>query len=168
MIKFNYNFTFNKSNTCYVCSNSSMNLDFHNYISENRNIVVSYINLGRKYSSYDNVIHGGIVATILDEAHSKLAMLIDKNYIGVTMELNVNYLNPVKPNCDYLLISEIVLKKEKIYKSIAYILKDGNIIAKSNAVFRIFKQENEKFKDNHLIINKIEDIKTLLYINNML
>lgn len=148
---FKYNYTLLKSEKCFSCSTSSLNLDFHSYKNNDDEIIVSYFNLNEKYISYDNIVHGGIVSNILDEAQSRLAQVINKDFIGVTIELKVNFLKPTYINKDLIVVSKIVEIKEKIYKSISYIIDKDLITAKSEGIFRIFDSKNEIFKNNHII-----------------
>lgn len=159
----------NSSNTCFVCSFESLNLKFYRYqsIENNEQLIVSFVNIKNTYTSYTNIVHGGIVSTILDEAHSKLAKLISKTSIGVTIELNTNYLLPTFSNANYLLVSKMTFKNEKIYKSEAFLLLENKVIAKSNAVFRIFNVNNHTFKENHNIeiVNNNTEKMPLIEIN---
>lgn len=56
--------------------------------------VVTYWRPTNDYQGWDNVLHGGIIATLLDEAAS-WAVQAFLDTCGVTSQLQINYLRPV-------------------------------------------------------------------------
>ena len=57
--------------------------------------VVSHISLGLDYAGYRNLVHGGVIAAILDEAMG-WALLHLRGRYGVTRSLTVDYRRPVR------------------------------------------------------------------------
>ncbi len=56
--------------------------------------VVSHTVLGREYAGYEDFVHGGVVATMLDEAMGWAMLHIHKR-MAVTRGLNITYRRPV-------------------------------------------------------------------------
>jgi uncharacterized protein (TIGR00369 family) len=56
--------------------------------------IVGRFRLGAEYQGGPGFIHGGIIATLLDEAMGKVCRFSDVR--AVTAELNVEYLKPVR------------------------------------------------------------------------
>lgn len=52
--------------------------------------------LGRDLCGHDGIVHGGLLATILDEALARCCFPALPNKIGVTANLNVNYRRPTR------------------------------------------------------------------------
>ncbi|KAG1145022.1 hypothetical protein G6F37_003222 [Rhizopus arrhizus] len=53
------------------------------------------IHLGKKMCGHDGIIHGGLAATVLDEALAAVALpSLPKNF-GFTANLNINYRKPI-------------------------------------------------------------------------
>lgn len=56
--------------------------------------LVAVIHLGRALCGHDGIIHGGLLATVLDETLGRNALLNLPSRIGVTANLNINYRSP--------------------------------------------------------------------------
>jgi len=82
-------------NPCFGCGGANprgMRLVFA--LDESRQRVVGRFRLGPEYQGAAGFIHGGIIATVLDEVMSKVSRL--SNLRSVTAELTVEYLKPVR------------------------------------------------------------------------
>jgi uncharacterized protein (TIGR00369 family) len=84
----------NPSNKCFGCGGDNaggMNLTFEQD-NVNRKIVGRFV-LGERYQGGGGFAHGGIIATLLDEAMGKVCRF--REVRAVTAELTVEYLKPV-------------------------------------------------------------------------
>jgi uncharacterized protein (TIGR00369 family) len=84
----------NPSNKCFGCGGDNaggMNLTFEQD-NVNRKIVGRFV-LGERYQGWGGFAHGGIIATLLDEAMGKVCRF--REVRAVTAELTVEYLKPV-------------------------------------------------------------------------
>ena len=85
----------NPANRCFGCGGANdggMKLTFEQD-NEKRRIVGRFI-LGERYQGGGGMAHGGIIATLLDEAMDKVCRF--REVRAVTAELNVEYLKPVR------------------------------------------------------------------------
>jgi len=83
-----------KKNYCFVCgldNPDGMHLQFT--LDEERRTFVCHFNLPKRYTGPPGHCHGGIIATILDDAMGKVNKL--RNVVAVTKEMTVEYLKPV-------------------------------------------------------------------------
>jgi uncharacterized protein (TIGR00369 family) len=83
------------ANVCFGCGRANaagMHLEF-SYDEEQRKVMGKFA-LGERYQGAPGIIHGGIVALVLDEGLSKVSKLYGVR--AVTAELNVEYLRPVR------------------------------------------------------------------------
>lgn len=83
------------ANPCFGCGGGNargMKLAF-DFDEANRRIVGRF-RLGPEYQGATGFIHGGIIATVLDEVMSKVSRF--SNVRAVTAELTVEYLKPVR------------------------------------------------------------------------
>ncbi|KAF8495340.1 HotDog domain-containing protein [Gautieria morchelliformis] len=55
-----------------------------------------FIHLGRAVCGHDGVVHGGLLATLLDEGCGRNAFLAFPSHLGVTANLNLDYKAPTK------------------------------------------------------------------------
>jgi uncharacterized protein (TIGR00369 family) len=81
-------------NLCFVCSAANprgMHLAFE--YDYDRLRVVGRFQLGPEYQGGAGIIHGGVVATLLDEVMAKVSRF--SGVTAVTAELRVEYLKPV-------------------------------------------------------------------------
>ena len=67
--------------------------EFHKH---DGNTLVQIFYVGMATSYHPGIVHGGFLATMLDEALARCAFLVLPNRIGVTANLNVNYLRLTK------------------------------------------------------------------------
>jgi len=84
-------------NFCFACGNNNpegMHLKFT--YDEERNCFVCRFRLGKRYTGPPGHAHGGIIATILDEAMGKVNKL--RQVIALTSQITVDYLKPVPLN----------------------------------------------------------------------
>ncbi len=56
--------------------------------------VLARVTLGQEYAGYEDFVHGGIVATVLDESMGWALLHLAECY-GVTRSLNITYRRPV-------------------------------------------------------------------------
>ncbi len=85
----------NPSNPCFGCGGANprgMRLAFDP--DPERRRIVGRFRLGAEYQGGPGFIHGGIIATVLDEAMGKVSRFSDVR--AVTAELTVEYLKPVR------------------------------------------------------------------------
>jgi len=85
----------NPSNPCFGCGGANprgMRLAFD--LDPGRRRIVGRFRLGAEYQGGPGFIHGGIIATVLDEAMGKVSRFSDVR--AVTAELTVEYLKPVR------------------------------------------------------------------------
>ena len=89
----------NPSNVCFGCGGANdggMKLTF---VQDNgRQRIVGRFVLGERYQGGGGMAHGGIIATLLDEAMGKVCRF--RNVRAVTAELTVEYLKPVKVDAE--------------------------------------------------------------------
>src|SRR6476646_8780491 len=86
-----------KKNLCFACGKDNlhgMHLRFS--LDRERNHFVSHFRLSKRYTGPPGHCHGGIIATILDDAMSKLSKLRD--VIAATSRMTVEYRRPVPLN----------------------------------------------------------------------
>ncbi len=123
----------NSYNKCFVCGKDNpdgLQIKF-TYPQE---ITMAKINLPEKFEGYPGIIHGGIVATLLDEAMAKI--VIKKAGEAVTGRMNLEFKKYVKSNTDYLLSGSVDEDKGRILKCSARLVDlEGKVHARAEATF---------------------------------
>ena len=101
----------------------------------------SRFSLGPDYESYPGVIHGGIVATILDETLAQ-AVYRHGNVSAFTVGLRVRYGHPMKTNIPYVAIGEIIRANNTLIRASGRIEHDtGELIAAAVGSFYLMSEE---------------------------
>ena len=117
---------------CFVCGKENkdgLKLDF---IVKNKRITANF-SFDSRFQGFSGIIHGGIIATILDEAMVKLAFELGFN--SVSANLNINLKKPVKPGERVVVTGEIIREFERKLKARAQLRKeDGTLAAEAEGI----------------------------------
>ncbi|KAH9888547.1 Thioesterase/thiol ester dehydrase-isomerase [Cubamyces lactineus] len=95
-----------------------------------------FIHVGRALCGHEGVIHGGLLATLLDESLARVALLNLPEKVGVTANLNINYKAPTL--ADQFIVIKVKLDEAKGRKSrVSGTVEDmaGNVLVEANALF---------------------------------
>jgi uncharacterized protein (TIGR00369 family) len=124
-----------QKNHCFGCGTSNpdgMRLRFT--YDEERGCFVCKFRLGKCYTGPPGHCHGGIIATILDEAMGKVNKL--RNVVALTSEITVKYLKPVPLKQPLHVESREVSVEGRKHINMAEILNDKNeVLARSQGLF---------------------------------
>src|SRR5438874_3585948 len=138
-----------KKNYCFACGKDNpdgMHLKFT--IDRERKHFVSNFRLSKRYTGPPGYCHGGIIATILDDAMSKLSKLRD--VIAATSRMTVEYLRPVPLYTPLRVESRELSKRGRRLTRVAGITDErGTVLARGRGVFvvinpaQVFKQKGQ-------------------------
>ncbi len=124
-----------QKNYCFACGKDnpdSMRLRFT--YDEERDCFVCRFRLSPRYTGPPGHCHGGIIATILDEAMGKVNKL--RHVIALTSEITVNYLKPVPLQQALRVESREVNVSGRKHINMAEILNEkGEVLARSQGLF---------------------------------
>jgi uncharacterized protein (TIGR00369 family) len=124
-----------QKNYCFACGRDNpdgMRLNFS--YDEQRNLFVCRFRLGKRYTGPPGHCHGGVIATILDEAMGKVNKL--RSVIALTSEITVHYLKPVPLNRPLRVESRELRVRGRRHINVAEILNQkGEILARSQGTF---------------------------------
>jgi len=124
-------------NWCFACGKDNphgMHLKFS--LDRERRHFVSHFRLGKRYTGPPGHCHGGIIATVLDDAMSKLNKLRD--LVAATSRMTVEYLKPVPLHRALRVESREISKRRRKLTRVAEILDEkGTVLARSRGVFVI-------------------------------
>jgi uncharacterized protein (TIGR00369 family) len=126
-----------KKNLCFACGKDNpygMHLKFT--LNREHRQFVSHFRLGKRYTGPPGHCHGGIIATILDDAMSKLNKLRD--LVAATSRMTVEYLRPVPLHRPLRVESREITKRGRRLTRVAEILDEkGTVLARGRGVFVI-------------------------------
>jgi uncharacterized protein (TIGR00369 family) len=99
-----------------------------------RNCFVCRFRLGKRYTGPPGHCHGGIIATILDEAMGKVNKL--RQVVALTSEMTVNFLKPVPLNKPLRVESREETVSGRKHINVGEILnQQGEVLARGRATF---------------------------------
>lgn len=97
--------------------------------------VEARVAIPQRFEGYPGVVHGGIVATMLDEIVGRLAMTDDPNHFLVTARLEIRYRMPVPVEQDLLLRGALEERRGRRYLGKAQLLLgEDEIAAEAEAI----------------------------------
>ncbi len=119
-------------NYCFVCGKKNpvgLKLNFK-IDKESKSIRTEFIP-EKQYQGYKDIVHGGIISTVLDESMVKLAIGLGMKVVTVTM--GVRFRNPLFVG-ERAMVSAKLISEKKIIEAEAEAVKDdGTVIAEGNA-----------------------------------
>jgi uncharacterized protein (TIGR00369 family) len=138
------------SRHCFVCGlDNPFGLRLTFYETMPGEVVVETI-IPDHFQGYPGVVHGGIVASILDEALGRVHMGEDpeNSRFLYTAKLSVHYRKPVPTNTPIRIVGQAVKSKKRTATSIAKIYdQDGQLLVDADAVLINVPEENLKEVD---------------------
>ena len=124
-----------RKNQCFACgpdNAAGMHLKFT--YDRKRKTFVCRFRLDERYTGPPGHCHGGIIATILDEAMGKVNKL--RQVIAVTAQMTVEYLRPVPLNKPLRVESREVSSLQRKHVNMGEILNQkGEVLARGQALF---------------------------------
>lgn len=132
----------NDDNRCFACGKSNpigLKLDFESDGEQ----TISRLNFDKNFAGWENMVHGGILSTVLDEVMVKSAT--NKGFVCVTAELNIRYKKPCHTGTEYELrgkVSEVT--KRLILTEGEIIDKKGVVIASGSGKLFIIEQREQR------------------------
>ena len=124
-----------QKNYCFACGPDNpegMHLEFT--LDEDRQTFVCHFTLDKRYTGPPGHCHGGIIATILDDAMGKVNKL--RHVVAVTKEMTIEYLKPVPLETPLRVEGREVSVHGRQHINMAEILSENNeVLARSRGTF---------------------------------
>jgi len=118
---------------CYACGKNNtkgLHLEF-SFDKQEQCIETTFVP-SDDYQGWQGVVHGGIIATLMDECMAKLAQFL--GYRVVTASLNMRFKDVAKTGEPLSVRGEITkLSKKLIYAKAATRGEDGKVVAEAQA-----------------------------------
>jgi uncharacterized protein (TIGR00369 family) len=122
-------------NHCFGCGRDNpdgMHLKF--YIDEESRRTICRFRLTRRYQGPPGHAHGGIIATILDEAMGKVNKF--RNVLALTKQMDVEYLRPVPLGAPLIVTGYESHVRGRRHVNVAEITNEaGEVLARSKGLF---------------------------------
>jgi uncharacterized protein (TIGR00369 family) len=126
--------THDAQNRCFGCgpaNTTGLRLEF--FLAPDGS-VVSFPNVAPAFDGHPGYLHGGIIATLLDEAMSKAVRALGK--MAMTRKIEIEYLRPVPSGVVLRLEGRIVGNEERKHWIEARVLNErGTVLAQAQGLF---------------------------------
>ena len=124
--------------SCFACgSNDGTGLGFKFYKNEDGAVFGNFF-ADPKYEGYSDIIHGGIIATLLDSAMTHCLLM--KDIPAFAGRLSVKYSIPIRTGTVVKLEARIVDQLRRIFLLQGKALVDGKRVASAKAKYRTMKR----------------------------
>jgi uncharacterized protein (TIGR00369 family) len=125
------------SRSCFVCGRDnpySLKMVWENHPEERE--IRSTVTVPEEFNGYPGVVHGGILAAILDETAGRSVLLeVGPDELMVTAKLEVVYRRPTPTNTPLLAVGKLVGRTDKRAETRAEIrLPDGSVSARASVL----------------------------------
>lgn len=113
---------------CFVCGTDNSNGLQMSFYDDNHETVCSTVTIDDRFQGYPGIVHGGILATMLDEVVGRVAMIGDHHHFMMTVNLKVQYRHPVPLNMALRVEGKVIKMRGRIGKAHGeVILADGTV-----------------------------------------
>jgi len=120
------------SEMCFVCGRSNpvgLYMQFHD---DGELEVVSDYTVPAHYQGYPGIVHGGVVAAMLDEVVARVSMIDDPHHFMMSVRLQVLYRHPVPIETPLKVVGRILRLRGRMGKAEGrIILPDGTVACES-------------------------------------
>jgi len=120
---------------CFGCGpDNPHGLHLHFTLDSDAHTATAPVHLTRLFEGPPGHIHGGIIATLMDEAMSKLNRLFD--VVAMTRHMEVDYLRPAPLHQDLRLVGHHARREgRKLYHRAELLDRDGIVLAQAKGLF---------------------------------
>lgn len=115
---------------------------YHLFLRDGAREAIAVVRLGSALAGYPGVVHGGVLATLLDEACGRVALAQFPNRNGVTARLSVDYRRPTPAHRageegGIYLIRTILVEGNERKATVRGTVEDpqGNVLVEADALF---------------------------------
>ncbi len=120
------------SKYCFICGRENPRGLYMTFYDDGHDEVVSQYSVPDIYQSYPGIVHGGIVAAMLDEAVGRVALIGDHHHFMMSVRLQVKYRQPVPTEVPLVIKGQVVKLKGRLGKAVGQIwLPDQTVAAEA-------------------------------------
>lgn len=121
------------SEMCFVCGRSNPVGLYMRFWDDGELEVHSDYTVPSHYQGYPGIVHGGVVAAMLDEVVARVSMIGDPHHFMMSVRLEIRYRQPVPVDTPLHVIGRILRLRGRLGKAEGRILlPDGSLAAESH------------------------------------
>ena len=120
------------SDMCFICGRHNPVGLYMKFYDNGENEVYSDYTVPDHYQGYPGVVHGGIIASMLDEAVARVSMIGDHHHLMMSVKLEIKYRHPTPTETPLKVVGRIVRLRGRLGKAVGEVrLPDGTVTAES-------------------------------------
>jgi uncharacterized protein (TIGR00369 family) len=120
------------SEMCFVCGRSNPVGLYMQFYDDGELEVRSEYTVPAHYQGYPGIVHGGVVAAMLDEVVARVSMIDDPHHFMMSVKLQILYRRPVPVETPLQVVGRILRLRGRLGKAEGRILlPDGGLAAES-------------------------------------
>jgi uncharacterized protein (TIGR00369 family) len=128
----------NTDSACFVCGGDNpIGLQVEFTIDSKQNRASAKLTIGTNFQGWQGVVHGGIIAALLDETAIYACRQLSKT--AVTAGMSVRYKHPVRVDCQVSLLAEVVSVRRSIAVVKSSLTVDTVIMAEAEVKVMLLK-----------------------------
>jgi uncharacterized protein (TIGR00369 family) len=104
------------------------------FYDDGQNEVSSEFTVPDIYQGYPGIVHGGVVAAMLDEVVVRVAMIGDPHHFMMSVKLEVKYRQPVLTEMPLIIRGRIVRLRGRLGKAVGEIMTPEGIVLAESAM----------------------------------
>jgi uncharacterized protein (TIGR00369 family) len=130
------------SEMCFVCGRSNPVGLYMRFHDDGESEVVSEYTVPAHYQGYPGIVHGGVVASMLDEVVARVSMIGDPHHFMMSVKLQILYRHPVPTETPLRVVGRIVRLRGRLGKAEGRIyLPDGTVACEASMTLADIPQE---------------------------
>ncbi len=125
---------------CFVCgAENPIGLRAEFSVDSENNRAIANITIGSNFQGWQGVVHGGIIATLLDETAIYACRALSDR--AVTAGMSVKYKHPVRIDCPLTLKAEVISVKRRIAVVNSRLIVESTIMAEAEVKVMLLEKE---------------------------
>ncbi|MCD4690897.1 PaaI family thioesterase [bacterium] len=117
---------------CFACGRENPD-GLHMEFTNTESGISTTVTFDKKFQGYRNVVHGGLLSTVLDE--TMVTLLNRMGVLAFTAELTVRFLSPVLVGEPLTVTARLIEARRKVYRVEAEAVRGDEVVARSHARF---------------------------------
>lgn len=127
---------------CFICGRDNPVGLYMRFYDNGENEVYSHYTVADHFQGYPGVVHGGIVAAMLDEVVGRVSVIGDHHHLMMSVKLEVKYRHPVPTETPLAVVGRIERLRGRLGKAVGELhLPDGLIAAEAAMTLADVPQE---------------------------
>jgi acyl-coenzyme A thioesterase PaaI-like protein len=117
------------ADSCFICGRLNPHGLHMNFFDNGVDEVYADYTVPVAYEGYPGLVHGGIVAAMLDEVVGRVAMIDDHHHFMMTVRLELKYRRPVPVETPLHLVGRVERLRGRLGKAVGELFLPDGILA---------------------------------------